>query len=161
MKFRIKGLDEYIKQIDRLSNSFVAEVCIENALKKGGDVVLKETIKYLEKMPVDNRPYVIGMRTSITELQRQALIHSFGVTPTMQKKGNMIDVKTGVEGYNKIGQPNVMIARSLEKGTSFMNKNPVISRASKNARDKCIEAMQESLNEDIERIMNNNLKRSN
>lgn len=162
MKFRIKGLDEYIKKIDKLSNSFNAEVCLENALQKGGEIVKDETIKYLQKMPVDNRPYVIGMRKSIMEVQRQALIKTFGVTPTMQKKGNMVDVKTGVDGYNKLGQPNVMIARSLEKGTSFMNANPVISRASKNARNKCVEAMQESLNEDIERIMNNqNLRRKN
>jgi len=41
----------------------------------------------------------------------------------------------------------------LEKGTSFLPKDPVFSRGSRKGRKPCLEAMQKSLNEDIERLM--------
>lgn len=157
MRFRFKGLREYVEELTAVSNLFAAEYAVEKALDAGADVVADETRKALETMNVDNRPYVEPQRDSITELQRQGLLNSFGVTP-IQHKRNMIDVKTGFDGYNKIGQPNVVIARSLEAGTSFMPKYPIISRASRKARTACLEAMQKSLTEDIEKTKRVNKK---
>lgn len=168
MKFRFKGLKEYVEKLERLSNTFNTEACIELAVKEGSDVVAEYTMKELQAMPVDNRPYVKdGMRTSVTKKVKEELIKSFGVTPLANYDG-FINKKTGVAyGYNGVrtrrypkGQPNVVIARSLEKGTSFMPKNPVFSRASRKARKPCLAVMEKSLNESIEAICKNNLRRS-
>lgn len=103
MKYRFKGLDKYVKQLECLSNSFNAEVCVENAVTKGSEVVAEYTVKELQAMPVDNRPYVRdGMRSSVTQKVKNELIKAFGVTP-LQNKNGVIDRKTGVDrGYNGV-----------------------------------------------------------
>ena len=168
MRYRFKGMKEYVEKLTRLSNPFNTEACIDIAVDKGSKVVAEYTKKELENMPVDNRPYVKdGMRAGVTQKVKNELIKAFGVTPLANDNG-FINKKTGVDrGYNGVatrkyphGQPHVVIARSLEKGTSFMPKNPVFSRASRKARKPCLEAMEKSLNESIEAICLNNLRRS-
>lgn len=153
MRFRFKGLNEYTRKLERLANVFVMEDAVKEALKAGADVVADQTRSALNGIPVDNRRFVPDKRAGILQVQKDGLMNSFGVTPS-QKKGNMIDMKTGVnKGTNKIGQPNVTIARRLESGTSYMKKYPVFSRATRSARDGCLKAMEQSLNESIEKIM--------
>lgn len=168
MRYQFKGMKEYVEKLTRLSNPFNTEVCIDIAVDKGSKVVAEYTKKELENMPVDNRPYVKdGMRAGVTQKVKNELIKAFGVTPLANDNG-FINKKTGVDkGYNGVatrkypkGQPHVVIARSLEKGTSFMRKNPVFSRASRKARKPCLEAMEKSLNESIEAICLNNFRRS-
>lgn len=157
MKFRFKGLNEYVEELVQISNVFASQYVVELALKDGADVVADETRKALENLEVDNRPFVPDGRRSIMEVQKRGLLNSFGITPA-QKKYNMIDVKTGFDGYNKLDQPNVVIARSLESGTSFMPKNPIISKATRRARKDCLEAMQNRITKEIELIKSKDKK---
>lgn len=164
MKYRFKGLKEYVKKLENLSNSFNAQVCVENAVTEGSKVVSELTLKELQGLPTDEKwGTPESPKKGIRKYEKNDLIKSWGVTP-LQLKGNMIDRKTGVDrDANRTGTYNIVIARSLEAGTSYMKKNPVISRASRKARTPCLNAMQESLNRDITRIFNNNqarLKRS-
>lgn len=164
MRFRFKGLKEYVKKIENLSNSFNAEVCIENALNRGSEEVAKVTKAELEGLPTDNRGWTTpgDKRKGIRSIEKKFLINEFGVTPLEWKqKINYVDRKTGVD-KGRLDYPNsdsyvyaVVLARSLERGTSFMDKNPVFSRGSRKGRKPCLEAMQKSLNEDIERLMVN------
>lgn len=168
MRFRFKGMKKYVEQLERLSDSFYANICVENAVTEGSKVVSKYTLEELQALPVDNsRPHK-GMRQSINQLQKNSLISAWGVSP-LDKRVNYMNRKTGVDrGTNKIrtkkypnGQPHVTVARWLENGTSYMKKNPVFSRASRKARTPCVEAMQESLTEDITNLWNNkSIKRS-
>lgn len=163
MKYRFKGLNEYVAKLENLSNSFNAEVCVENAVTKGSEVVAEYTVKELEGLPTDDTPKKLDKRGGIRSIQKAFLLKEFGVTP-LDRKGSFINRKTGVDRgvltYHGYGYtPAVVLARSLEKGTSFLPKNPVFTRASRKARTPCLEAMQQSLNEDITRIMQNNEKR--
>lgn len=152
MKYRVKGLDKYINQLEQLSNMAYQRLAIEKAIQEGSKVVDDETVKQLKALPVDNRPYVVGKRDSIMQIQKDALVRSFGTSPIDERR-NFINDKTGVDdSRNKLGQYQVTIARRLENGTSYMKKNPVFSRASRKARNECIEKMQESLNESIDKI---------
>lgn len=159
IRFRIKGLDAYLDELTLLSNLFAKDYCLDKALQAGADVVADATKEALVSYTPDNRPYVKppGMRKGITQIQKTGLIKSFGITPK-QQKGNMVNMKTGFDGYNALGQPNVMIARCLESGTSFMPKNPIISKASKKAKQGCIDAMQKSLTDDINKMKSRNVK---
>lgn len=152
MRFRVKGLKEYLTKLEKLSNYFAMKYAAELALQKGADVVADETRSAISGIPVDNRPYVPDGRKSIMQVQKNGLLEGFGISPK-QEKGDSIDMKTGVDGYNKIGQPNVLIARILESGTSYMPSNPVISKATRRARKKCVQAIEDSLNESIEKMM--------
>lgn len=161
MRYRFKGLNEYVKKLENLSNAFNAEVCVENAVTKGSEVVSEITLKELRSMPTDDRRWVDppDKRQGLRSYEKKDLIEVWGITP-LDIKRNLIDRKTGVDrGYNRAGVPNVTIARALERGTSFLQKNPVISRASRKARKPCLDAMQQSLNTDIEKIFNNNIAR--
>ena len=164
MRYRFTGLNEYIDKLVTLSNAFNADVCIENAITKGSEVVADYTVKELKNLPTDDTPGRIDKRKGIRSIQKAFLVKEFGVSP-LDRKGSFINRKTGVDRgvlrySNSYGYtPAVVIARSLETGTSFMPKNPVFTRASRKARTPCLEAMQQSLNEDIARIMINNEKR--
>ena len=77
MRYKMKGLDKYIERLESLSNPYNAQVCIENAVTEGSKVVSQMTLAELEKMPVDNRPFVKdGMRTGVTQKVKNELIKS-------------------------------------------------------------------------------------
>lgn len=153
MRFRVKGLEEYTIKIEQLSNVFVLDDVIEKALQKGADVVADKTKSALVNLPVDNRPYVVGQRDGLLQVQKSGLVNSFGISP-VQKKKTITNIKTGVDkGTNKIGQPNVTIARRLESGTSYMKKNPVFKRATKSAKEECLNVIANSVKDSLEELM--------
>lgn len=155
MKYRIKNLDTLLTQLADMSNAFVFDEEARKALNKGSEIVADITRDELEKLPVDNRTFAPEGRTSIMQVQKNALLKGFGISPIQDGKKDNINRKTGVNrDRNKLDQPNVVIARRLENGTSYMPKNPVFSRASRKARSKCIEAMRDSLNSSINSIWN-------
>lgn len=71
-----------------------------------------------------------------------------GLAP-LKKKQDGWDVKLGFDGYNDIksskwkkGQPNAMVARAVNKGTSYMVAQPYMDRtivATEYKADKAIE----------------------
>ena len=155
-RIKITGLDEYVAKIEKLG--YYAAEYVGEAIYEGAKVVGDHTKAALENLPVDNRTNV-EYRTSINEKQKRGLIESFGIA-SARYDGNFYNVKTGFDGYNEIitnrwpqGQPNMVIARSLESGTSFMKKNPVVSRATRESKDACIKAMEKSLKKSIEELM--------
>ena len=157
-RIKFTGLDEYIKKIEELGE--LSQLYVGEAIYEGAKVVGDATKQALEQLPVDNSPSTVEYRKSINKKQKEALIASFGIAPLRYDR-DFLNVKTGFDGYNEIvtarwplGQPNNVIARSLESGTSFMPKNPVISRATRNSKDAALKAMRESLNRSIEKIMN-------
>lgn len=154
--FKFKGLDEYVRKLESLEGH--TEEMLGEAIYNGADVVADSVKKALESLPVDNR-IKADQKTSISELQKKGLIASFGIAKLKDDRG-FRNVKLGFDGYNKVktkkypqGQPNVMIARSLESGTSYMPKNRVISKAANSAKKECEKKMQETIEQSINKIM--------
>ena len=147
--FKFKGIDEYLLKLESITLN--TDKFIHEAIYEGAKVVADETKTALRSMNVDNSRYKKGQtKSSISSVQRNDLVESFGISP-IQNKDGFINVKTGVDGFNRIGQANVRVARMLESGTSYMQKNPVISRASRRARKRCEKAMQESLDKNYKK----------
>ena len=167
MKFRFKGLDEYVRKLERLSNLATVQAMIDKAVADGSKIVNDETISELQGLPTDDRPYRVDMRNGIRTIEKEFLIKEFGTSP-IENKNWFINDKTGVDKgkltYNGTRSednwreytPAIVLARSLERGTSFMQPNPVFSRASRKARTPCLKEMERSLNESIEKICNGN-----
>lgn len=165
MRYRFKGMDEYVAKLTRLSNKFNAEACIDIAVDEGAKVVAEYTVRELNKIPTDDRPQRVDKRNGLRTVQKKFLIKEFGTTP-LENRNGFVNRKTGVDrgvitykdqsGYT----PAIVLARMLESGTSYMDKNPVFSRASRKARTPCLEAMEKSLNESIEAICRNNTIRA-
>lgn len=66
----------------------------------------------------------------------------------------------GFDGYNSVksarwpqGQPNQMVARAVESGTSFMEANPEIKRARARARKAAEKAMERTFERESKKIV--------
>lgn len=81
--------------------------------------------------------------------QREGLEAGLGIAP-FRDEGGYIHVKVGMDGYNGRstkkhpgGQPNAMIARAINNGTSFSGKYPFIDRAVSSTRAQAEKMMAE------------------
>lgn len=139
-----KGLNDYISTLNKIE-----EMPLGPVVYQGAKVVADSVKAGLESIPVDNRRYVKDMRTSITEEQKQGLIDGFGVS-TMKNRNGFVNVKLGFDGYNNFktnaypnGQPNLMVARALTSGTSFLPKNDIIQKSVSAVKQECENTMRE------------------
>ena len=92
--------------------------------------------------------------------QKQGLLDSFGITPISTDAKGFTNVHIGFDGYNGIrsarwpqGQPNQMVARAVESGTSFMEANPAIKRARARARKAAEKAMERTFERESKKIV--------
>lgn len=157
-KITFKGMDEYISKLARLSTN--ADIQIKRAVYEGTEVVMKAVESSLNAIQTDDTYYSkSGMRKGPTTYQKQGLIESLGIA-SMRVDGFFINTKIGFDGYNNVvtdkwqrGQPNNMVARSVESGTSWMRKQPFMKRAVNQSKKACEEKMKISLDESINAIM--------
>lgn len=158
-KIEMKGLDEYTKALSRLELGLKDKV-IGAAIYDGADIVADEIRAGINALPVDS-----GFGTPDAPLkgpnkvQKDALLASFGIT-RMGERFGFYDVKVGFDGYNEIrtkrwpkGQPNAMIARSIERGTSFLLKTPFVKQAMSRAKTRALEAMKRTTEREIKKLM--------
>ena len=99
-----------------------------------------------------------GEPTYITQRAKEGLIKSFGVTPMSQDEDGIYNVKLGFDGYNDVktkkwtkGQPNQLIARACESGSSAMIKQPFFREAVQKTKKKAESRMAEVLDEKIKK----------
>lgn len=151
--WKFEGLDEYLRQLERLSSN--SEETIGHAIYEGAGVVARACAAAIESLPVSNQ-YNSGV---ITSVQKAGLKEGFGISHA-QTDGDYRHVKLGFDGYNKQktkkypnGQPNSVIARSINSGTSFRKKNPFIDRATRASKKSCESTMQKVIENEIEKIM--------
>lgn len=158
-RFKISPkLAEYDKKIYELGAQ--AQTYIEDAVKKGANPVADAIRAGINALPVDDRYYVKPgeLRTGIRTIQKIGLQESFGIAPVRNDKG-FINVKVGFDGYNQLasryynGQPNTMIARSVERGTSFMVAHPFIENAVKSSRKQAEDIMRQEIDNSVGKIM--------
>ena len=142
-KIQFKGLDEYVSRLNKLNGD--TDRLVKRTVYVGADVVADTIKQAINGLPTDNSSYKKdGIRTG----------------PPMRKELTETNVKLGFDGYNRVvtkrwsqGQPNAMIARSIESGTSWMVKNPFVSKATRSAKKIAEEQMKKEFEEEIEKLM--------
>lgn len=126
-------------------------------LQKQSEPIIKSGIYDGAKVMADAvKSQIVGIRTEgpsfyetkRREIQKEGLRESMGIT-SMRDDAGFLNVKIGFDGYNKLGQPNAMIARIFESGTSFSSKQPFVKRAVRNARRMTEETMKATIDERI------------
>lgn len=131
----------YTKQLDQLGADF--DAIAKSAVYDAAAIVAKSIEAEIANLPRADE-YERGSAQNpidgITDSQRAGLIDGLGIA-RMEDDGQTINTKIGFDGYNATktkkypsGQPNAMIARSVESGTSFRRKNRFIKRAVDRAR---------------------------
>lgn len=157
-KLKFQGLEEYEEKLLKLKN--LSKEMIGEAVFDGAAVVADAVKQSIQSIPVDER-YASGNATlyGITSEQKQGLLDGFGIARLQNKNGYM-HVKLGFDGYNSVktkkypnGQPNSVIARSVNSGTSFRQRIPFVDNAVNSARSKAEQAMKEKLDESIKDVM--------
>lgn len=156
-KIKFEGIENVIREFERLYGH--SDDLCKAALSAGCAVIGNAQKAAIEGIPTDSRKYVKGMRNGIRPEAKKALIDSYGIAP-VKTKNFTYDRKTGFDGYNSIktdrwpkGQPNAMVARSVETGTSFLKPYRFMDKAAKAAQAEAEAAMQEALDKKASEIV--------
>lgn len=154
-------LTDFIRKLETLRDD--AGEMSKRAVYVGGSIVGDEMKKQIKKIPTV-RNYVQGSSgkpiVGGTKEQIDGLIESMGLAP-MRIDGGWMNTKIGFDGYNNVktkkypkGQPNMLIARSINSGTSFRRAYPFIERAGNNSKPVAEAAMAATLQGAIDAVIN-------
>lgn len=126
----------------------------KKALYEGAKVMADAMKAEIENLPTDERSNA-DVLNGIKQAQKNGLLESFGVAPFDEQDGTR-STHLGFDGYNNIvtkrwpnGQPNSMIARSVNAGTSFMRATPFIDRTRRLHKAEAEKRMEEVIREEI------------
>lgn len=151
-KMKFHGLEEYEKQLLKLPQ--ITEKVIGQSVYQGAKVIADAVKASIADIPIDERRVKAGeMLNGISQAQKSGLEAGFGIS-TMRNDSGYINVKVGFDGYNSVrtkkypnGQPNAMIARSVNSGTSFRQRYPFVDNAVRNTKDAAEQAMIKTFDE--------------
>lgn len=160
-KMTVTGLDEFSTKIYAIENG--ALKAVHKALYAGADVLADSLRESITALPAISDyeamgNYKKGTIGQITYKQRDGLLNSMGIAPH-KDTGGAAETKIGFDGYNEVitkrwpnGQPNAMIARSVESGTSFMRKTPFVASAVRRSKERAQNAMSKAFDEEINKL---------
>lgn len=156
--FKVEGMDDFIDlciKTDRTLTSVIGK-SIYPAGKHMGNAIKKSILDIEVDDGSHHTPH--QLKKGPSSKQYKGLIESFGIAK-MHAGNNGYNVKCGFDGYNEIktkkypkGQPNAMIARSVNKGTSFMVAQPFMDNTVSRETVKTIEIIRENFEKQMERI---------
>lgn len=157
-KFQFEGVDDLIAQYQKLADN--TEAVIGAAIYQGAGVVMKQVVGAVDAISTDDRfGTAENPVTGPSSIQKEGLRHSLGIAK-MRNDSGFWNVKIGFDGYNRVktkrwpqGQPNSMVARSIESGTSWMQKQPFMRHAEQSAKGPCEKAMAEAVDKAIQKII--------
>lgn len=162
-KLEMKGMDAYIKQLESIAGS-TGEVC-KAAVYAGAKVVADEIKTEMHSLKTTSEELALRAWQKkepayLTQRQKAGLIASFGLPPIREDMG-AYDTKAGFDGYNDVvtkrwpnGQPNVLVARSVNNGSTAMIKQPFIRRAVDRVRGRVVKTMDDAANKKTQEILN-------
>lgn len=162
--FEFKGMEEYIALLERLGHD--TDAMCGKAIYAGAGVVADAIRAGVETLPeITEGHAVFGYVTErpalgVTPRQKEGLLRGLGITEKEDKFGRH-NVKVGFDGYNDVktkkfpkGQPNVLVARGVESGSSAKLKSPFVRPAVNRVRSKAEAAMAEAADQEIQKILN-------
>lgn len=157
--FQFGGIDNYIKQLNKLQQS-TKDGMVGKTVYAGAAVVADSVRRAIQALPVgDGRAQGGGLVDTVTLPQKAGLLDGFGIS-RMKDDDGFVNVKLGFDGYNSTrtekyprGQPNALIARSVNSGTTFRKKTKFVDKAVNSARKAAETEMDAACSREIEKIM--------
>lgn len=148
--------NKYVAMLEKLGNAKQVQTDMKKAIYPAAGFVAKAIERNIKALPVVNdtkRGTPSNPIDGVTQYQKKGLIDGFGIA-SFQERNGFLNVKLGFDGYNKTKgkngyQPNVMIARSVESGTSFRKKHPFVAPAVRQARNTAETMMAKELDKII------------
>lgn len=166
-KIELQGFDKYIRQLEALQRD-ATKLC-KAAVYPGAAVLAEEIRAETEALPTISDAEALGnfrsgtINKALSVSQKAGLVESLGISGIKKDRSGMVQTSVGFTGYNGVktrhfpnGQPNAEVARSLEKGTSYLRRDRFVERAVKAAKAEAIEAMAAEADAYIEKKMKEN-----
>lgn len=162
MKIEYKGADQYLIMLSQMQGK--TRSVAGKAIYAAANIVADAIKANLRALPaVSERhnilAYKTGGKSKLSEKQKQGLLDGFGIAK-MEYQNGYYNVKTGFDGYNDIstdsypkGQPNPMIARCIENGSSYMDATPFVKPAVNKSKKAAIAEMQRVIDEEYKKMM--------
>lgn len=158
-RFEFSGIDNYISQLNKLQQS-TKDGVVGKTVYAGAAVVADSVRRAIQALPVgDGRAQGGGLVDTVTLPQKVGLLDGFGIS-RMKDDDGFVNVKLGFDGYNSTrtekyprGQPNALIARSVNSGTTFRKKTKFVDKAVNSAKKAAEAAMDAACSREIEKIM--------
>lgn len=158
-RFEFSGIDNYISQLNKLRQS-TKDGVVGKTVYAGAEVVADSVRRAIQALPVgDGRARDGGLVDTVTLPQKAGLLDGFGIS-RMKDDNGFVNVKLGFAGYNATrtkryprGQPNALIARSVNSGTTFRKKTKFVDKAVNSARKSAETTMDAACSREIEKIM--------
>ena len=154
--FQFGGIDNYIKQLNKLQQS-TKDGVVGKTVYAGAAVVADSVRRAIQALP-EGREYEAIFGT-VTPAQKRGLLDGFGISK-MRDDDGFVNVKLGFDGYNSTktekypnGQPNALIARAVNSGTTFRKKTKFVDKAVNSAKKAAESAMDAACSREIEKIM--------
>lgn len=157
--FQFGGIDDYITQLNKLQAATKDDV-IGKTVYAGAAVVADAVKDAIRSLPVGSGHVAQGeLVDTVTLPQKEGLLDGFGIS-RMKDDDGFVNVKLGFAGYNATrtdkypqGQPNALIARAVNSGTTFRKKTRFVDKAVSASKKSAEAAMDAACNREIEKIM--------
>ena len=153
-KLEYNGLEEFGAILSDMEPQ--TEAVLKMAVYDGAHQVFEELKRQIQNLPTSDSKK--GGKRDITEQQKQGLLSGM-YGSTIQTKDGAVYTFIGFTGYNSVrtkkhpkGQPNILIARSVESGGTYMNKRPFVSKTVNAARAKALAATKSTFEQQMEKI---------
>lgn len=152
---KFNGIDNYISTLEKLQGDIQPD--IGKAVYAGAAVVADAVRQSIQSLPIENRHGSPShMLSGVTKGQKAGLLAGFGISK-MKVEGDYYNVKLGFDGYNSVktkkypkGQPNALVARSVNSGTSIRRKTRFVDKAVNSAKAQAEAAIAEALDKAIQ-----------
>lgn len=163
----VKGVDEFLIKLSQLEQAMKEEI-IGQAIHEGAGIAADAIRTELNNLPTDES---FGTSehpaTGIKAIQKAGLLYSFGISEMKDDGNGFLNVKIGFDGYNRVkterwpnGQPNQMVARSIESGTTWLLKYPFMKQSVAKTKKTAVSAMKRKVKESTDEYWNRLAKES-
>lgn len=158
-RFDFEGVDELVAQFERIQKQ--STDMIGHAVYEGANTAMRYIVAGIDTIVTDNNPHGTPDKpcNGPTTYQKEGLYRSVGIAKA-RYDGNFFNVKIGFDGYNGLstktwpnGQPNSLVARAVQSGTSWMRKQPFMRKAEEAARGPVEAVMTNVVNTELEKMV--------
>lgn len=159
-KWTVHGFDGYAAYLQRIGAN--SKEIIGVGVYAMAKVIADNIKTKLNALPaVSNEANIATYKQGYSRLsveEKKGLLDGFGVAP-MQDDNGFWNVKIGFDGYNSIktekypeGQPNPLIARITESGSSYRKKTPFVRPALNASKKPALEAGKRAIDQKIKEL---------
>lgn len=152
------GLSEMLDALSKLDDRNMEEIAGSAIYAMANQVANQVKANIGALATSEDKEYKGNSKYLIPEAQKQGLIASFGIAKMRAEDGGW-NVKLGFDGYNNVvtktypqGQPNILIARITESGSTYRIKQPFFRPALNATKASAKQRGEEAIMKEFDKI---------